>query len=168
MRWLVQLRLRRLTLMLLAGWGVVLSVESWFRPPGWSGHVQLPLTLRREGRVWTRRAAPPPADDLPGSVTLLQDAAYGPIRMALVGLASSGTGVFMPVEAIGPALLGAGGRGRCVVLAADGEVVAELRTADAWRAWMEAHPPGLRERIAWLTGLRPYRANVCLWESDSP
>jgi hypothetical protein len=161
---LAQLRPRGILLLLLAGWGVALSVETWFRPPGWRGNLQLPLTLRRAGRVWPRRAAPPPVDALPESVTLLEQAAYGPFRLALVGLSSSGTGVHMPVEAIGPALLGPGGKGRCVVLADDGAIQREMSTAAAWREWMASQPPRLQERIAWLSGLRPYRANVCLWE----
>jgi hypothetical protein len=157
---------RGLVLAVLAAWAAVLSLETWFRPPGWSGGAPpLPATLPRQGRIWPRMPASPLAGELPEGVVLLEGADYGPIRVRRLGLPSSGSGVHMPVAAIGPTVLGPGGRGRCVVLAADGTIERELPTAAAWERWMRGRAASGKGRVAWLAGLRPYRANVCLWES---
>jgi hypothetical protein len=87
------------------------------------------------------------------------------IRLRRLGLVSSGTGVDLPVEAIGPALIGPGAKGRCVVLDADGMILSEQPTSAAWLAWIAPQRPSPLETAAWLAGLRPYRANGCLWES---
>jgi hypothetical protein len=98
-------------------------------------------------------------------VVLLAAADYGPIRLRRLGLATSGTGVHLPLAEIGPAVLGPGGRGRCVVLGADGAIERELPTEEEWQDWIRGRGPRGGDRVAWLAGLRPYRANVCLWES---
>jgi hypothetical protein len=158
--------LRGLLLVLLAGWSALLSLETWFRPPGWSGGAPpLPASLAREGRTWPRAPASPLAGELPEEVALLAAADYGPIRLLRLGLPTSGTGVHLPLEEIGPAVLGQGGRGRCVVLGADGGIERELSSEKEWLEWIGGQGPRGRERVAWLAGLRPYRANVCLWES---
>ncbi|MEX1322719.1 MAG: hypothetical protein AB1Z21_00830 [Synechococcaceae cyanobacterium] len=162
----------------LAGWAALLSLESLFRPGGVPTGAELPQRLERGGRVWQRQpAAAAAAGPLPDGVVLLQQADYralgaapealsgDTILLRRLGLTTSGTGVHLPVEEIGPALLGPGGQGRCVVLDADGAPVQELSSAEAWAAWMALQRPGRLETLAWLAGLRPYRANGCLWES---
>jgi hypothetical protein len=102
---------------------------------------------------------------LPEGVVLLAAADYGPIRLRRLGLPTSGTGVHLPLDAIGPAVLGPGGRGRCVVLGSDGLILHELATEASWLEWIREQGPHGGELVAWLAGLRPYRANICLWES---
>lgn len=164
----------RWALYVLTAWGVVLSLETLIRTPGAGPWPSFPEQLERSGRVYLRR---PPATDHaepPAGLTLLAAADYAPvgaaggdppIRLRLLTLASSGTGVSMPVEAIGGALLGSGGRGRCVVLDERGMPLAVLPTEAAWQSWMARQRPDRLGLIAWLAGLRPYRANICLWES---
>lgn len=169
---------RLLLLWGLAAWAVVLSLESLFRRGGVLTGAALPERLERGGRVWLREpAAAPAAGPLPDGVVVLQQADYRavgafaeatgstPIRLRRLGLTTSGTGVHLPLEEIGPALLGPGGQGRCVVLDADGAPVQEFSSAEAWAAWMAPQRPSRLDTLAWLAGLRPYRANGCLWES---
>lgn len=157
--------LRLCLLVALAGWAAALSLESFFRPAGWTQGESLPAELARGGRTLRRAPASPLAGALPEGVTLLEAADYGPIRLLRLALPTSGTGVHLPVEAIGPAVLGPGGQGRCVVLDEQGAIVRELPTAAAWEQWIGSRNPRGLERVAWLAGLRPYRANGCLWES---
>lgn len=157
----------------LTAWGVVLSLETWFRVPGAGPWPALPDQLERNGRLYRRGPAGDDPGEPPPALSLLAAADYRPtgpgggaaIKLRLLTLPSTGTGVAMPVEAIGPALLGTGGRGRCVSLDAMGSPLAELPTDAAWQAWMKRQPPDGPALLAWLAGLRPYRANLCLWES---
>jgi hypothetical protein len=165
---------RLAALLLLAGWATLLSVETWFRSPGFSGERGLPRELEREGRVWRRQPSPlPPAAELPEGVAVLEAADYAhdprdPQRLHLrrLGLATSGTGVDLPVEKLAPALLGEGATGRCVVLDERGAVRESLPTAEAWAAWIAPQRPDRGELLRWLLGLRPFRANTCLWEGQ--
>jgi hypothetical protein len=165
-------------LLLLSGltlWAAVLSVETLFRSPGVASHSRLPDRLERAGRVYLRRPPAPAVGPLPPDLVVLEAADYlptpspsaeqAPIRLRRLALSSSGTGVALPVETIGAALVGPGARGRCVVLDPAGVIRLELPTAAAWQAWIDTQRPGLWAGIAWLSGLRPYRANGCLWES---
>ncbi|WP_143593500.1 hypothetical protein [Synechococcus sp. 1G10] len=137
----------------------------------------LPERLQRDGLDWQRQPSTAAfKDSLPEGVVLLEQADYLPVSSGAVsatrpillrrlGLTTSGTGVDLPVEAIGPAILGPGGKGRCVVLDAGGAIEKELPSGEAWAAWMAPQRPAPAEIVAWLAGLRPYRANGCLWES---
>lgn len=156
----------------LAGWASVLSLESWLRPGGFSTDRGLPQALNRGGAIWRQRPPSPSAGPLPAGVVLLEGADYvqtsrtpAVIHLRRLGLTTSGTGVDLPVEAIGPALIGPGAKGRCVVLDAGGTILSEQPTAAAWLAWIAPQRPSPLETAAWLAGLRPYRANGCLWES---
>lgn len=164
---------RLLPLLLLAAWASVLSLEVWFRPPGFSTERGLPARLEREGVVWRRLPGPPApaAGKLPQGVAVLEAADYAPdgadqagLHLRRVGLATSGTGVYLPVENLGPALLGDGASGSCVVLDARGAVSASQSTAEAWAAWAASRRPDLGQQLLWLLGLRPFRANTCLWQ----
>ncbi|MBC1261450.1 hypothetical protein FQK07_09245 [Synechococcus sp. BSF8S] len=162
----------RWALFALAAWSVVLSLETWFRRPGAGSWPAFPDQLERNGRLYRRTPAAGDPGELPPALTLLAAADYQPtaggggppIRLRLLTLASSGTGVAMPVQAIGPELVGPTARGQCVVLDAGGNRVAQLPTNAAWLAWMAQQPPSRPALLAWLAGLRPYRANLCLWE----
>ncbi len=168
---------RLILLVALAGWAALLSLESWFRPGGFLTKAGLPERLERDGLIWQRRSSTTvPSGPLPEGVVLLEQADYlpvstgaqtltRPIHLRRLSLTTSGTGVDLPVEAIGPALLGAGGKGRCVVLDARGAIVTELPTGEAWAAWIAPQRPTRYEILSWLAGLRPFRANGCLWES---
>lgn len=169
---------RLLLLWAMAGWAVVLSFQSLFRRGGVLSETALPERLERGGVTFLRQpSAAPPSGPLPDGVVLLERADYravvpagsplssGAIRLRRLGLTSSGTGVHLPVEAIGPALLGPEGQGRCVVLDAEGAIVRELTSGADWAAWMAPQRPTRLETLAWLAGLRPFRANRCLWES---
>lgn len=162
----------------LAGWASFLSLESWVRPGGFSTDRGLPQELNRGGALWRQRPPAPSAGPLPAGVVVLEGADYdqasqtppaGPppamIRLRRLGLVSSGTGVDLPVEAIGQAVIGSGAEGRCVVLDAEGTILSEQPTAAAWLAWIAPQRPSPLQTVAWLAGLRPYRANGCLWES---
>lgn len=162
---------RLASLLLMAAWASVLSVEVWFRSPGFSTESGLPRQLEREGRLWRRQPAWPPVGKLPDGVVVLEAADYtldGPDRQRLhlrrLGLATSGTGVDLPVEDLAAGLLGKGASGRCVVLDGGGAVIAEMPTAEAWAAWIAPQRPSRNELFRWLLGLRPFRANTCLWE----
>jgi len=157
----------------LAGWATLLSLETWFRSPGAGPWPALPDQLERQGRLYQRGPAADDPGDPPPALTLVAAANYQPagagggrpIRLRLLTLASSGTGVEMPVEAIGPALIGPGSKGRCVVLDRNGTILSEQPTDAAWQAWKAPQRPSPQEIGTWLAGLRPYRANTCLWES---
>ncbi len=167
---------RHVVLLALAGWAAILSLETLFRSPGVPTGMALPQRLTRQGMLYVRRQAPSRSASLPAGLTLLEAADFhplpshgwrqplSPIRLRLIGLASSGTGVHMPVEAIAPAILGPQGRGACVALHESGEVSRTMATAAQWNQWMASSRPGPDEMVLWLAGLRPYRANVCLWE----
>ncbi|MCT0202166.1 hypothetical protein [Synechococcus sp. CS-603] len=157
----------------LAGWATVLSLETLFRQPGAGPWPALPDQIERQGRVYRRAPAADDPGDPPPALTLVAAANYQPkgagggppIRLRLLTLASSGTGVEMPVEAIGQDLIGPGSKGRCVVLDANGTIQSEQPTDAAWQAWKAPQRPSPQDIGAWLVGLRPYRANTCLWES---
>ncbi len=167
---------RRLApLVLLAAWATLLSVETWFRSPGFSTARGLPSQLVRRGEVWRRHPQPPgaPAGELPDGVAVLEAADYVPEKPGLprlhlrrLGLATSGTGVDLPVEDLAAALLGEGAQGRCVVLDGAGAVISEQPTAEAWAAWIAPQRPSRPELLRWLLGLRPFRANTCLWDGQ--
>ena len=140
----------RWALFALAAWSLVLSLETWFRRPGaWllarvprSARAQrpplpacvrramIPASRRQRSPCWRRPTTSPPATG-----------GGPPIRLRLLTLASSGTGVTMPVEAIGPELVGPAARGQCVVLDAGGNRLAQLPTDAAWQAWMAQQAP---------------------------
>lgn len=164
---------RLVPLLLLAAWASLLSVESWFRTPGFSIERGLPPRLERDGVVWRRLPGPPApaASTLPKGVTLLEAADYAPdgadqpgLYLRRVGLATSGTGVHLPVQEQGLALLGEGASGSCVVLDERGNVRASQHTAEAWAAWAAPRRPDRGQQLRWLLGLRPFRANTCLWQ----
>jgi hypothetical protein len=167
---------RLAALLLLAGWATLLSLETWFRSPGFSSERGLPRQLEREGRMWRRQASSvAPVAELPAGVALLEAADYAPdppegerVHLRRLGLATSGTGVDLPVEALAAALLGEGATGRCVVLDERGAVRESQATAAAWVAWIDPQRPDRGELLRWLLGLRPFRANTCLWEGRQP
>lgn len=162
----------RWALFALAAWSLVLSLETWFRRPGAWPWPAFPDQLERNGRLYRRSPAGDDPGETPPALTLLAAADYQPtgtgggppIRLRLLTLASSGKSVTMPVEAIGPELVGPAARGQCVVLDAGGNRLAQLPTDGAWQDWMAQQTPPRPSLIAWLAGLRPYRANLCLWE----
>jgi hypothetical protein len=171
--WHAAERWPRWCLYALTGWGVLLSLETWLRLPGAGPWPAFPERLERSGRLYLRGPAAADQGEPPPGLTLLAAADYRPtapggglpIRLRLLTLPSSGTGVAMPVEAIGPALVGVAARGQCVVLDPSGTLLAALPSNAAWQSWMARQRPDRLGRIAWLAGLRPYRANTCLWES---
>lgn len=169
-------------LVLLAGWSVLLSLESWGRRPGDPRGMELPDRLVRQGRVHERRGLPDPGGvpalraELPEGVVLLEVAHYRPqgaeadpaaeIRLLHLVHTRTGRSGVMPVEAIAEALADAGGR--CIVPAPDGGIERELRTSAAWRQWRasrEARSSVWMHRLTWMAGLRPYGDNTCLWMS---
>lgn len=164
----------RTVLLALTAWGVVLSVETLFRQPGFGRHLALPDRLERAGRHYLRSPAARDPGRPPEGLTLLAQADYrepgvatgDPIRLRLLTLASTGMGVSMPVKAIGPSLLGEGSQGSCVILDRKGQPLTRLSTEAEWQEWMARRRPGPGGLVAWLAGLRPYRANTCLWESQ--
>lgn len=167
---------RRLApLLLLAAWATLLTVESWFRSPGFSTEKGLPTQLERRGQLWRRdpQTPAPPVAELPDGVAVLEAADYIPekpdlprLHLRRLGLATSGTGVDLPVIDLAATLLGDGASGSCVVLDARGMVTADLPTAEAWAAWIAPQRPSRGELLRWLLGLRPFRANTCLWEGQ--
>jgi hypothetical protein len=163
----------------LTAWAALLSLESLVRVPGAVvGGPRLPAQLVREGVTLQRGAARDHVSALPEGIVLLEAADYdvaapaqaarprsGTVRLRLLALTSSGTGVHLPVELLGESLLGQGGRGRCVVLDASGAVVREMTTSAEWKVAAARSAPDGSGTLAWLAGLRPYRPNLCLWES---
>lgn len=161
---------RMVALIVLAGWASFLSIESLFRSGGFSQQPGLPDRLVRSGVSLGRRLPSPPAGPLPEGLVLLESADYGavaspPVRLRRIGLLSSGPSVHLPVELIGPSLVGPDVHGRCVVLDKDGRILSEQTTAAAWRSWLESQRSSPLATLAWLAGFRPFRANTCLWES---
>lgn len=165
---------RLLLLFLLFAWASILSVETWFRRGGFSNQWGLPKQLVRQGVPYLRQLSVGIDRPLPDGMVVLEAADYVParsarpggvIRLRRVSLTRSSQAVTLPVERIGTELLGPGGRGRCVLLDQNGTVLAEIPTREAMDIWWKAHPPGLKDRMFWLAGIRPYRANSCLWES---
>jgi hypothetical protein len=169
---------RQGVLFTLTGWAALLSLEVMIRSPGPVGAPPLPERLQRQGVVLQRGKAADLPTPLPTGVVLLEAADYGvaaggsgaassrpPVRLRRLALTSSGTGVHLPVQELAASLLGPGGRGRCVVLDASGAVVREMSTSEEWQAAAAGSTPDRSATLAWLAGLRPYRPNLCLWES---
>ncbi|MCP9849809.1 hypothetical protein [Cyanobium sp. Morenito 9A2] len=161
--------LRLLVLVLFTGWAALLSVESWFRPPGVERPVPFPTTvLRPEG---TYHRVPQVADHqpLPPQVVVLQAADYrGPDgqRLALRWIthtSSSRGGINFDFPSIATAVLGPGTRGHCQRISAAGPEATLLGSETELRAALAASAPQGFERLLWLAGLRPYQANACLW-----
>lgn len=159
---------------ILACWAVGLSLESLFRRGGFAAEQGLPQRLERQGSIYLRSPLTASDGPAPEGMVVLEAADYvrvparqpsDSIRLRRVSLLRSTQALSLPVEKIGPALLGPGGKGRCVVLDSKGAIQAELATPEAWLSWRDSQRPGSAETLAWLSGLRPRRANGCLWES---
>lgn len=162
-----QLR-RRLVLCSLAGWASLLSLETLLRQPGFAPAATLPPQLRLDGVLYARRPASPlqqdtPQLDLPPGVVRLAAARYGEHSVLLLGHTRSGASGQIPVEAINTALSRSPKGGRCLVVDGAGDVRAELGSAADWLAWRRAHPATSAQTLAWLVGLQPRQANLCLW-----
>lgn len=161
---------RNLALAGLLAWVLALSLETLFRPGGYSDEQGLPSQLTRDGLVLRRLPASAAAAPLPAGVVLLEAADYGTapgrplVLLRRVSLVSSGTGVNLPLDAITASLAGKGSRGRCVRLGPDGSVLEAQASADAWFRHQSGRRPESGAIVAWLAGWRPYRSNTCLWE----
>ncbi|MFQ6537983.1 MULTISPECIES: pyocin knob domain-containing protein [Aphanothece] len=172
-------RVRLGLLWLLAGWAALLSLDALIRPAAVHPGAALPQQLRRDGVAYGRLdpAPPPPSLPLPPGVVLLEAADYRPltaaapqplIRLRLLGHSRTGESGVFPLAAISQALNApADGAGACVVLDASGMVTQRFSSEWEHTTWVRSRPVPLHERLAWLAGLRPYRANSCLWQSAS-
>ena len=162
---------RRLVLLGLAAWASVLSLESLLRPPGFAPAGALPQALRLGGVLQQRRSAPAlkqarPQLELPPGVVELSAARYGPHEVRLLGNTRSGASGVIPVETINRLLADSPKGGLCLVVDRDGAVQGQLASNADWAAWRRAHPPSSAQTLAWLAGLQPRQANVCLWTSS--
>ncbi len=165
---------RLVLIWILALWAVALSLESLFRRGGFASEQGLPQRLERQGSLYLRSPVTTSDKPPPEGVVVLEAADYvkaspgvpsAAIRLRRVSLLRSTQALSLPVERLGPALLGAGGKGRCVVIDRRGAILMELPTSEAWLSWRDSQRPGTAETLAWLGGLRPRRVNGCLWES---
>lgn len=153
----------------LATWAVVLSLVALVRQPG---RADLPPQLLLGGRLYRPLPAPPPPGPLPEGLVLRAAADYvsaSPARMVRlrqVALPLTGRSAVIPVERLGALLVAEGVEGQCVQLDPEGRVVRGWRSAPAWRAARDARSATWRHRLAWMSGLRPYADNSCLWLSD--
>ncbi|MCT0225935.1 hypothetical protein [Synechococcus sp. CS-1328] len=160
--------LRRIVLIGLAGWACLLSIESLVRLPGPDPAGALPAQLQRGSLLLPRRPAEPlaqkkPPVALPDGVVERAAVCYGTMDLRLLAHTRSGASGRLPVEAINTAITGSSGGGHCLIVDADGRILAELATEADWMAWRQAHPPTAAQTLGWLLGLRPRQANVCLW-----
>lgn len=159
---------------MLVTWAAGLSLESLFRVGGYATDHGLPPKLEREGSVYLRGPLNRPDQPPPEGVVVLEAADYfkvgdpspaRSVRLRRVSLLASTQSLKLPVDLIGPKLLGPTAEGRCVVLGSGGTILTELSTPYAWQAWRDSQRQGPAQTLAWLAGFRPRRANSCLWES---
>jgi hypothetical protein len=106
-------------------------------------------------------------EELPSGVVELGAAHYGARQLRLLGHSRAGSSGVMPVEAINAVFTGSPHGGSCLVVDALGEVRAELRNDNQWLDWRRNTPLTGAETLKWLAGLRPRKANVCLWTARS-
>lgn len=161
-------RLRTGALLLLALWATGLSFESWFRRPGLQRPLPFPPQLVRGPLIYERRSPVPDHKPLPDGLEVLEAADYqapGAPRLALrwLTLTASGSGVNFPLEKVAPAVLGPGGRGVCQLADRPGTTAPLLQSSAELNRALAATAPRGAQWWLWLAGLRPYRANACLW-----
>ncbi len=165
---------RTVALLLLAGWSVLLSLESWFRPPGPANPFLFPAELRLGGVGYRR--VPPRANlsPLPEGVTVREASDYRSstgqrFSLKWLTLASSGTGVHLPLDSFTQAVLGDGGRGACFLPAGPGQPqpYTVVRTSSDFQHGLPERLPRGLDRLRWLAGLRPLLPHGCLWMGRS-
>ena len=151
----------------LSLWACAESVLVWNRLP--RPHQAFPEAMQWQGQ-WLKRRPPSSAPkSLPERVLILGGADYhrpGSPKMALrwVGTASSGSGVFFPLQDLAPALLGRGATGVCRVYSDDGKVLlGEARTEEALEVLLRRNAPRGHDFVVWMLGIRPWSLNRCLY-----
>ncbi len=161
-------RFRTAALLLLAGWSVLLSLESWFRPPGPANPYRFPAELSVGGVGFLRVQTRPDHAALPAGVTVREGADYHSstgqhFYLRWITLASSGTGVALPLEPFSEAVLGPGASGVCRLTPEPGRPPIVVRSASDFQQGLAGRLPSGVERLRWLAGLRPLIPHGCLW-----